>query len=159
LHFLELQISQLDKSPLGLGAQSASINMRDHSDIIIRGGSQGPLYIIGGGTVRYSTAKQRTFDPHNASRLRLLEPACGVRPDQYLSYKWHALTTRLEAVSLTWWKEVQAFFYCPRLVRLYSCSAVLQWTIYNCSCVSAGAIEWIGVVCMMYALRIHRVSI
>lgn len=33
--------------------------------VTIFGGYQDPLYIIGGGTVLYSTHKQRTFAPHN----------------------------------------------------------------------------------------------
>jgi hypothetical protein len=35
------------------------------SIVTIFGGYQDPVYIIGGGTVQYSTHKQRTFAPHN----------------------------------------------------------------------------------------------
>ena len=34
-------------------------------DLLIFGGYQDPVYIIGGGTVRHSTNQQRTFDPSN----------------------------------------------------------------------------------------------
>lgn len=37
----------------------------DDVEVIISGGYQDPVYIIGGGTVLYSTHKQRTVVPYN----------------------------------------------------------------------------------------------
>jgi hypothetical protein len=41
----------------------------NHLDMTELGGSRGPVYIIGGGTVRHSTYQQRTFEPFNLAGI------------------------------------------------------------------------------------------
>ena len=83
---------------------SVYCNISSHTVVVIElAWWQSPLYIIGGGTVRYSSAKQRTFGlrlqrcASNCMSQRLSQPPISICPNIR-----HALTTRLEAVSLTW---------------------------------------------------------
>lgn len=125
---------------------SVYCNISSHTVVVIElAWWQGPLYIIGGGTVRYSSAKQRTFGCEIAKMCKQLHVSASLAtPDQYLSQHKTCANNAVrsgefDVGNTSCGCSPQAYF------RLYSCSAVLQWTIYNRLCLfSACAIEWIG---------------